>query len=111
MTKAEIISRICEKAHVAKDDATNVVEAIFEIIKASLERGEPVKIINFGNFTVRTKHPRKGRNPQTGAEIIIAGHETLTFKASTAMKKTVQTTTLNSQPSLAQPTIAKVVLD
>ena len=44
MTRAQLISRICEKVNVSKHDATNVVEAIFEIIKASLERGEPVKL-------------------------------------------------------------------
>jgi len=89
MTKAEIISRICEKAQISKEDATNVVEAVFEIIKTSLARGEKVKIINFGNFAVRIKNPRKGRNPQTGTEIVIPGRKTLTFKSSPLMKKTV----------------------
>jgi integration host factor alpha subunit len=89
MTKAEIISRVCEKAHLSKDDATNVVEAVFEMIKSALEHGEKVKILNFGNFAVRTKRQRKGRNPKTGAEIVIPGHKTLTFKSSLLMKKTV----------------------
>jgi integration host factor subunit alpha len=92
MTKAEMVTRICEKAHVSKDDATNLVEGTFEIIKASLERGEPVKISGFGNFVVRTKHPRRGRNPTTGSEIVIPGRKVLTFKASPLMKKTVATT-------------------
>jgi hypothetical protein len=55
---------------------------MFEIIKASLGRGEPVKIAGFGSFVVRTKHSRKGRNPTTGAEILISGHKVLAFKAS-----------------------------
>ena len=62
MTKADIITRICEKAHVSKDDVTNAVEGMFEIIKVSLERGEKVKIKNFGSFAVRTKRERRGRN-------------------------------------------------
>ena len=58
MTKADIITRICEKAHVSKDDGTNAVEGMFEIIKTSLERGEPVKIAGFGSFVVHTKSQR-----------------------------------------------------
>lgn len=89
MTKADIITRICEKAHVSKDDVTNAVEGMFEIIKASLERGEKVKIKNFGSFAVRTKRERRGRNPTTGADIVIPAHRVLTFKPGPAMKKTV----------------------
>ena len=82
MTKAEMITRICEKTRLSKEDAINLVEATFEIIKASLKRCEPVKISGFGSFVVRTKQPRRGRNPQTDAEIVIPGHKVLTFKAS-----------------------------
>src|SRR6185436_3794812 len=89
MTKAEIITRIYEKVGFSKKDATDVVEATFDIIKHSLERGEKVKISGFGNFVVNTKRPRKGRNPQTGNEIIIVGRKVLTFKASQIMKKSL----------------------
>jgi integration host factor subunit alpha len=89
MTKAEIIARIYEKVGFSKKDATDVVEATFDIIKSCLERGEKVKISGFGNFVVNTKRPRKGRNPQTGDEIIIVGRKVLTFKASQIMKKTL----------------------
>jgi integration host factor subunit alpha len=92
MTKAEMIDQMCEKAHLSKDDATNIIEATFEIIKASLERGERVKISGFGSFVVRTKDPRKGRNPQTGAEIVIPGRKVLTFKPSQLVRKTVAAT-------------------
>jgi integration host factor subunit alpha len=91
-TKAEMVSQLCKKAHVSKEDATNLVEGTFEIIKAFLERGEPVKISGFGIFVVRTKRPRKGRNPTTGAEILIPRHKVVTFKASPIMKKSVATT-------------------
>jgi integration host factor subunit alpha len=63
--------------------------ATFEIIKASLERGEKVKIRNFGSFAVRTKRERRGRSPTTGADIVIPAHRVLTFKPGPAMKKTV----------------------
>ena len=89
MTKAEIVARISEKNGLSRIDATNFVEATFEIIKASLERGEKVKIKNFGSFAVRTKRERRGRNPTTGADIVIPAHRVLTFKPGPAMKKTV----------------------
>ena len=94
MTKAEIIARISEKNGLSRIDATNIVEATFEIIKASLERGEKVKIINFGNFAVRSKRERRGRNLRTGADIVIPARKVLTFTSSPAMKKA-----LNNMPS------------
>jgi integration host factor subunit alpha len=91
MTKAEIIACIYEKVGFSKKDATDVVEATFDIIKNCLERGEKVKISGFGNFVVNNKRPRKGRNPQTGDEIIIVGRKVLTFKASQILKKSLNT--------------------
>ncbi len=87
MTKAEIIAQIYEKVGFSKKEATDVVEATFEIIKDFLEKGEKVKISGFGNFVVNQKRPRKGRNPQTGSEIIIEGRRVLTFQTSQTLKK------------------------
>ena len=92
ITKAEIITRICDKAHLSKDDAFEIFENTFDIIKASLERGVTVKISGFGRFAVRSKHQRKGRNPKTGAEIVIPEHNVLAFKASPIFKKTLAAT-------------------
>jgi len=92
MTKAEIVERIYEKVEkdgFSKKEAAEVVEAIFEVIKGHLERGEKVKISGFGNFVVHTKRPRKGRNPQTGKEIVISGRRVLSFKPSQVLKKTI----------------------
>jgi len=89
MTKADIVERIYEKVGFSKKEATEVVEAIFEIIKRRLEKSEKVKISGFGNFVVNEKRPRKGRNPQTGEEIVITGRRVLTFKASQVLKKTM----------------------
>lgn len=94
MTKADIVARIYEKVGFSKKEASDVVETTFEIIKGSLEKGEKVKISGFGNFVVNSKRPRKGRNPQTGEEIVIVGRRVLTFKASQILKKN-----LNSHPS------------
>ena len=91
MTKADIIARIYEKVGFSKKEAGDVVEAVFEIIKSCLEKGEKVKISGFGNLVVNSKRPRKGRNPQTGEEMIIVGRKVLTFKASQIFKKTLNT--------------------
>jgi integration host factor subunit alpha len=87
MTKADIVERIYEKVGFSKKEATEVVESIFEIIKARLEQGEKVKISGFGNFAINTKRPRKGRNPQTGETIVISGRRVLSFKSSPVLKK------------------------
>ena len=89
MTKAEIIARIYEKMGFSKKEATDVVEATFEIIKGCLEKGGKVKISGFGNFVVNSKRPRRGRNPQTGEEIVIVARKVLTFKASQILKHTL----------------------
>lgn len=90
MTKADIVARIYEKVGFSKKEAADVVEATFEIIKGSLEKGEKVKISGFGNFVVHSKRPRKGRNPQTGEEIVIVGRRVLTFKASQILKNNLK---------------------
>jgi integration host factor subunit alpha len=89
MTKGDIVERIYDKVGFSKKEASDVVESIFEIIKRRLEDGEKVKISGFGNFVVNNKRPRKGRNPQTGQEIIISGRRVLTFKASHVLKKSM----------------------
>jgi len=88
-TKADIVERIHEKIGFSKKEATDVVESVFEIVKRCLEQGRKVKISGFGNFIVHEKRPRKGRNPQTGEEIIISGRKVLSFKASQVLKKTM----------------------
>src|SRR5437867_9804384 len=89
MTKADIVERIYEKVGFSKKEATEVVESIFELLKERLEQGEKVKISGFGNFVVNEKRPRKGRNPQTGEEIVISGRRVRNFKASQVLKKTM----------------------
>ena len=89
MTKGDIVERIHEKVGFSKKEAGDVVESIFEIIKQRLEQGEKVKVSGFGNFVVNEKRPRKGRNPQTGEEIIITGRRVLTFKSSQVLKKSL----------------------
>ena len=89
LTKADIVERIHEKVGFSKKEASEVVDSIFEVIKHQLEGGKKVKVSGFGNFVVNEKRPRKGRNPQTGDEIVISGRRVLTFKASQVLKKTM----------------------
>ncbi len=89
MTKADIAERIHQKVGFSKKEASEVVDSIFEVIKQHLERGEKVKVSGFGNFVVHQKHPRRGRNPQTGETITIRGRRVLGFKASPMLKKSM----------------------
>ena len=86
MTKADIVSSVYEKVGFSKKEAVRVVETIFDILKEALERGEKVKISGFGNFVVRNKRARRGRNPQTGDDIEISSRKILTFKPSQVLK-------------------------
>ena len=95
MTKAEITEQLSERVGMAKHEAGEIVETIFLLLKTRLEGGEKIKISGFGNFEVRTKRPRKGRNPQTGEAITISGRRVLTFKASPLLKNAI-----NSKPAL-----------
>ena len=87
MTKADMVKIIGEKMDLASKESTEIVEQVFEIIKETLERGENIKISGFGNFVVRQKRPRKGRNPQTGGEIIISGRRVVTFKPNNVLRR------------------------
>jgi len=89
LTKAELVTIVAEKCSFSRKEAVDHVEQLFEIIKEILERGEKVKISGFGNFIVREKRPRKGRNPQTGGEMMISGRRVLTFKPSAMLRKIV----------------------
>ncbi|MFB0506328.1 MAG: integration host factor subunit alpha [Thermodesulfobacteriota bacterium] len=86
MTKVDIVSSVYEKIGFSKKEAVRVVETIFDIMKETLERGEKIKISGFGNFVVRKKRTRRGRNPQTGDDIEITARKILTFKPSQVLK-------------------------
>jgi integration host factor subunit alpha len=88
MTKAEIIDSVYEKVGgFSKKEAAEVVEAVFDAMKEVLAEGEKIKLSGFGNFVVREKAARVGRNPQTGDEIVIAARRVLTFKPSQVLKE------------------------
>jgi integration host factor subunit alpha len=86
MTKADIVEKIYEKVGFSKKESAELVELVFDIIKGTLETGDKIKIAGFGNFVVKNKADRRGRNPQTGEEITIIARKILTFKPSQVLK-------------------------
>lgn len=87
MTKAEIIDAVYETVGgLSKKEAAEIVEAVYDTMKDVLTRGEKIKISGFGNFIVRSKNERMGRNPRTGAPIPISARKVLKFKASKVLR-------------------------
>lgn len=80
LTKAEMAENLFEKLGVSKRDAKELVEYFFEEVRSSLENGEQVKLSGFGNFDLRDKNQRPGRNPKTGEDIPITARRVVTFR-------------------------------
>ena len=89
MTKADIVEKVYASIGCSKKEAFDMVETVFSTIKNTLESGEKLKIAGFGNFVVKQKTDRRGRNPQTGDEMIISARKVLTFKPSAVLKAAV----------------------
>ena len=86
MTKADISEAVYEQIGFSTREAAEVVETVFDAMKDTLADGEKIKVSGFGNFVVRSKRARVGRNPQTGAVITISERRVLTFKPSQVLK-------------------------
>ena len=89
LTKVDIIDSIYEKLGIPKKECIRIVESVFEIIKDDLDKGNDVLISGFGKWTVKAKKKRKGRNPQTGEELMIDARKVVTFRPSQVLKGTV----------------------
>ena len=87
MTKADLVEQIYQQMGFSKKGTAEIVEEVFETIKDTLARGEPVKISGFGKFVVRGKRVRKGRNPHTGGEILLKARRVVTFRPSQSLKE------------------------
>ena len=94
LTKAEMAEHLFEKLGINKRDAKDLVELFFEEIKGALESGEQVKLSGFGNFDLRDKNERPGRNPKTGEDIPIKARRVVTFRQGQKLKSRVE----NSEP-------------
>src|SRR5687767_6587997 len=88
MTKAEIVQAVYTRlGGFSKKESADLVDLVFETMKETLGRGEKIKISGFGNFVLRDKRQRQGRNPQTGDPIVITERRVLNFKASQLLKQ------------------------
>lgn len=100
LTKAELAELLFEQVGLNKREAKDMVETFFDEIRNALERGEAVKLSGFGNFQLRDKPQRPGRNPKTGEEIPITARRVVTFHASQKLKEMVEVSS-NQPLSLA----------
>lgn len=89
LTKADLIEMVYQLNDFTKRESADLVAMVFETMKETLASGTKIKISGFGNFEVRTKNPRPGRNPQTGEEIMIDGRRILKFKPSQILKESL----------------------
>lgn len=87
LTKIDLIQNISDKLDISRKDSTRIVESVFEIMKEQLSEGNTVKISGYGNFFVKRKNARKGRNPKTGNEMEISARKVVTFKSSQIIRK------------------------
>ncbi|MGA9290220.1 MAG: HU family DNA-binding protein [Anaerobacillus sp.] len=89
MNKAELLTTVAERSEMSKKDTARVVDTLMDTIAEVLAKGEKVQLVGFGNFEVRERSARKGRNPQTGEEILIHASKTPAFKPGKALKEKV----------------------
>jgi DNA-binding protein HU-beta len=90
MNKTELITKVAELADLSKKDASQAVDAVFYVISEALQGGDKVQLVGFGNFEVRERSARKGRNPQTGVEIEIPAGKIPAFKPGKALKDVIK---------------------
>ncbi|HBB41310.1 MAG: integration host factor subunit alpha [Nitrospirae bacterium CG18_big_fil_WC_8_21_14_2_50_70_55] len=90
MTKADLVEQVYERIGFSKKEAAFAVETVLESIRSALIDGQTVKIVGFGNFVVRHKEARKGRNPKSGEEVTITPRQVVNFKPSQVLKDAVQ---------------------
>ena len=90
LTKAEMSEHLFEKLGLSKRDAKDLVELFFEEVRRALENGEQVKLSGFGNFDLRDKNQRPGRNPKTGEDIPITARRVVTFRPGQKLKIRVE---------------------
>lgn len=93
LSKALIAESLCEEQGLTKQQAKDMVELFFETLRNALEQGEHAKLSGFGNFILRDKDERPGRNPKTGEEIPVEARRVVTFKPGLKLKSTVESKT------------------
>ena len=89
MTKIDVIENLYEKVNLPKREVAKVVESVFDIIRETLQREDKLIVSGFGNFIIRNKKARRGRNPYSGSDMVITPRRVLTFKPSPVMKASI----------------------
>jgi integration host factor subunit alpha len=89
LTKANIIDSLYNSTKLTKAQSVNLVDTLIEIMKLTLEKGEDILITGFGKFSVTEKKRRKGRNPQTGRELMLDARRVVTFRCSGVLRDTI----------------------
>jgi DNA-binding protein HU-beta len=90
MNKTELVNQVAEASELSKKDATKAMDALFHTISETLAKGDKIQVLGFGNFEVRERSARKGRNPQTGEEIDIAASKVPAFSPGKTLKEIVK---------------------
>ena len=90
ITKDSLVEMVHNEVGLNKREAKELIECFFEQIKKSLEEGNDIKLSGFGNFILRDKSPRPGRNPKTGAEVTISSRRVVTFKSGLKLKSKLE---------------------
>jgi integration host factor subunit alpha len=92
LTRAQIAENVYERANLPRPEAEKLVDQFFAVIRDTLLQGETVKLVGFGQFTVRRKNARPARNPRTGESAVVTARQVVTFKASHKLKEKMPTT-------------------
>ena len=96
MTKIDVIESIYEKLNLSRKEVVRVVESVFDVIKETLQQQDKLLISGFGDFIIRNKKARRGRNLQTGSDIVITRRRVLTFKPSPVFKASLNQSNRNT---------------
>jgi integration host factor subunit alpha len=91
MTRVDIVDKIHKEVGFSRREIKTIMDSTFDIIKQTLQREDKIVISGFGNFIIRNKKPRRGRNPQTGGDLEISARRILTFKPSLIIKANLKT--------------------
>jgi len=92
ITKIDMVNMLYNKLNISKKESLQIIDSFFDLLKAELEKSNPIKISGFGQWTVRSKRERRGRNPQTGEEMTIDARKVVTFKGSQNLIKAMNST-------------------
>ena len=103
MRKLDIARRIHQEAGISEEEAATLLDWIFELLKTTLQQGEPISIPGFGKWTVRSKPPRKGRNPRTGEAMMISARRVVTFRPSASLTIEMNSVQVEQPETVARP--------